>query len=197
MLFGVSTEDATTNTLDINRGYVITILSPVFGTPVLITHCLLPYTKPQSPKWRDRASINRCTFYSKFRICYVSRRKATNYIIISVWNISDIYNIRLLQKFDGEKYWGTISLLPDYSPLFTFRLSKPKTLGFQMMMMQPLKKYLTEHESETLSPCHDKYLASCQDAQRSLSKTASLPEGKCILLRYRVLLSTQYSGGQR
>ena len=53
-----------------------------------------------------------------------------------------------------------------------------------------VKKYLTEHESETLSTCYDKYLASCQDAQRPLSKTASLPEGKCILLLYLVLLST-------
>lgn len=79
------------------------------------------------------------------------------------------------------------------SPLFTFRLSKPKTLGFQMLIViQPLKKYLTEHESETLSTCHDKFLASCQDAQRPLSKTASLPEGKCILLLYFVLLSTVY-----
>lgn len=77
------------------------------------------------------------------------------------------------------------------SPLFTFRLSKPKTLGIQMLLViQPLKKYLTEHESETLSTCYDKYLASCQDAQRPLSKTASLPEGKCILLLYLVLLST-------
>ena len=77
------------------------------------------------------------------------------------------------------------------SPLFTFRLSKPKTLGIQMLLViQPLKKYLTEHESETVPPCHDKYLASCQDAQRPLSKTASLPEGKCILLLYLVLLST-------
>lgn len=79
------------------------------------------------------------------------------------------------------------------SPLFTFRLSKPKTLGIQMLLViQPLKKYLTEHESETLSTCYDKYLASCQDAQRPLSKTASLPEGKCILLLYLVLLSTVY-----
>ena len=77
------------------------------------------------------------------------------------------------------------------SPLFTFRLSKQKTLGIQMLLViQPLKKYLTEHESETLSTCYDKYLASCQDAQRPLSKTASLPEGKCILLLYLVLLST-------
>ena len=77
------------------------------------------------------------------------------------------------------------------SPLFTFRLSKPKTLGIQMLLViHPLKKYLTEHESETLSTCYDKYLASCQDAQRPLSKTASLPEGKCILLLYLVLLST-------
>ena len=76
-------------------------------------------------------------------------------------------------------------------PLFTFRLSKQKTLGIQMLLViQPLKKYLTEHESETLPPCHDKYLASCQDAQRPPSKTASLPEGKCILLLYRILLST-------
>ena len=73
------------------------------------------------------------------------------------------------------------------SPLFTFRLSKQKTLGIQMLfVIQPLKKYLTEHESETLPPCHDKYLASCQDAQRPPSKTASLPEGKCILLLYRI-----------
>ena len=78
-------------------------------------------------------------------------------------------------------------------PLFTFRLSKQKTLGIQMLfVIQPLKKYLTEHESETLPPCHDKYLASCQDAQRPPSKTASLPEGKCILLLYRILLSTVY-----
>lgn len=61
-----------------------------------------------------------------------------------------------------------------------------------LLVIQPLKKYLTEHESETLSTCHDKYLASCQDAQRPLSKTASLPEGKCILLLYRILLSTVY-----
>lgn len=59
-----------------------------------------------------------------------------------------------------------------------------------LIVIQPLKKYLTEHESETLSTCHDKYLASCQDAQQPLSKTASLPEGKCILLLYLVLLST-------
>lgn len=59
-----------------------------------------------------------------------------------------------------------------------------------LLVIQPLKKYLTEHESETLSTCYDKYLASCQDAQRPLSKTASLPEGKCILLLYLVLLST-------
>lgn len=58
------------------------------------------------------------------------------------------------------------------------------------LVIQPLKKYLTEHESETLSTCHDKYLASCQDAQRPLSKTASLPDGKCILLLYLALLST-------
>lgn len=61
-----------------------------------------------------------------------------------------------------------------------------------LIVIQPLKKYLTEHESETLSTCHDKYLASCQDAQRPPSKTASLPEGKCILLLYFVLLSTVY-----
>lgn len=80
------------------------------------------------------------------------------------------------------------------SPLFTFRLSKQKTLGFQMLfVIQPLKKYLTEHESETVPPCHDKYLAGCQDAKRPLSKTASLPEGKCILLLYRILLSTVYT----
>lgn len=77
------------------------------------------------------------------------------------------------------------------SPLFTFRLSKPKTVGIQMLLViQPLKKYLTEHESETLSTCHDKHLASSQDAQWKLSKTASLPEGKCILLLYLILLST-------
>lgn len=61
-----------------------------------------------------------------------------------------------------------------------------------LLVIQPLKKYLMEHESETLSTCHDKYLASCQDAQRPLSKTASLPEGKCILLLHLVLLSTVY-----
>lgn len=64
-----------------------------------------------------------------------------------------------------------------------------------LLVIQPLKKYLTEHESETLSTCYDKYLASCQDAQRPLSKTASLPEGKCILLLYLVLLSTVQQWG--
>ena len=64
-----------------------------------------------------------------------------------------------------------------------------------LLVIQPLKKYLTEHEPETLSTCHDKHLVSCQDAQRPLSKTASFPEGKCILLLHRILLSTVQQWG--
>jgi hypothetical protein len=92
----------------------------------------------------------------------------------------------------GEIDPSTITIAQSgISSLFTFRLSKQKTLGIQMLLViQQLKKYLTEHEPETLSTCHDKHLVSCQDAQRPLSKTASLPEGKCILLLYRILLST-------
>ena len=61
-----------------------------------------------------------------------------------------------------------------------------------LLVIQPLIEYLTENESGTLSACHDKPLVSCQDAQRTLSKNSSLPEGKCMLLLCLVLFPTVY-----
>lgn len=121
----------------------------------------------------------------------------SDFIFIKTYNVRN--TTAMIQIFQCRSFvisickadWPHYDRVSSFSPLFTFRLSKQKTLGFQMLfVIQPLKKYLTEHEPETLPPCHDKHVVSCQDAQRPLSKTASLPEGKCILLLYRILLST-------
>lgn len=39
--FGVSTDEATANTLDSANGYVTFLATPVLGTAVFITHCLV------------------------------------------------------------------------------------------------------------------------------------------------------------